>query len=849
MAGTNTLTTGADFGALLRQLRRRAGLTQGELAATVGFSAAQISRLEKNARLPDVTQIIEQFVPALLLDEEPHLAQRLVELAAAARGVSTAGQTGIRRTVQVSVREEPVTVEHDLPLPPTTLVGRKRTIAAVTNRLLSVPGRLLTLVGPPGVGKSRIALAVATEVQTLFANGAYFVPLATATSAEELLQTIFQTLQISKRDPDGLRQLVGHLRRRELLLVLDSFEQLLTAAPVIASLLAQAAQLRILVTSREPLRLRAEQRFLIEPLEPAAAVELFTQRAQAVDPAFALNAQNSAQVALLCLELDCLPLALELVAARTELFQPAQLLERLHADGLAILSDGPRDLPPRHQTLRNAIEWSYALLSQPQQQLFSLLGVFSGGFDAAAVNAVALLPDARDQQATGALQPLVAGNLVKVQTTSTPIRFALLATIHAYAAELLATRADYGVICQRHAGYFLAVAESAARAMSEGDPAPALETLQREQDNLRAALRWLLHHDPAAALRLAVALGDFWTVRGYQHEARNWLEQALAQSVVVAPQRIAALRLAAEMARHQGDYSRAETLLAECIPVTAARHNAPATDARLAAQVLQSLGWLAFDRHDRAGACDYFARARQLIDRAADPILFADLLVATVHATVFMPATQTELVALLQEALTIFRQHNHAAGVAHALQKVGEFAVATGEYNSALNSYREVEGIWRKLGDVNKLAWTLALLGEAHWLTDALAAAQNFYTEARQLFLRTGNLDGEMIVLHHQGQVSRRRGELAAAQHLYEQSLALAETLSNRHMRARCLFGLASVAARAGDAGRAQELLLQAESLFAQLPPFLAPADQQEYDGFRHQLLFPAGDPPAAPDA
>ena len=301
----STSASTLSFGELLRQARRRAGLTQGKLAARVGYSVALISRLEQNERLPVVAAIVELFIPALELNAEPHLAHRLVELAALARGERPPDAVSVTRTIHTAITEQSEEPPGQLPAALIALVGRAQEVDLVSQRLLAAPGRLLTLLGPPGVGKTQLSLAVAARVALLLRDGAWFVPLAPIDDAELVAVTIARSLDInlgSARPP--AQRLVEHLRRKETLLVLDNVEQVTDCAPLLVSLLRECAGLRILVTSTEPLRLRVEQRHKVPPLPPAAAVELFIQRAQAVDPDFAVTPVDAGAITELCLRLD-----------------------------------------------------------------------------------------------------------------------------------------------------------------------------------------------------------------------------------------------------------------------------------------------------------------------------------------------------------------------------------------------------------------------------------------------------------------------------------------------------------------------------------------------------------------
>jgi len=514
-----------------------------------------------------------------------------------------------------------------LPAPATPLVDRQQDTAAIADLVLRRGVRLVTLTGPGGVGKSRLAIDVAARLSPQFSSGVRFIDLGPVQSASLVPAAIAGGLGLSTSGSMLITDLTEYLRTRRLLLLIDNFEQVSTAAPVLAELLAAAPGLTVLVTSRSVLRLSGEHEFAVSPLgvppddgagqdaaqlRQYAAVRLFAERARAAAPGFELTSDNAQAVAQICRRLDGLPLAIELAAARVRLLPPQALLARLDA-GLQVLTSGARDLPERQRTLANTLDWSYGLLSAGEQALFARLGVFAGTFGLPAAQAVCGGADSAGagQAAIDRLGTLVESSLVHAEPRGDEPRFRLLATVREYALQRLRETGDWTLVHDRHAAYFLTFAEPAESELHGHGQLAWLDRLEIRHDNLAATLSWLTDSgQPGKAVHMIWATWRFWWLHGHAGELLPFAEKILAGSQHMPPhERALALSGAGFALLAGGDQTRAEELFEQSLPLFR-----QTGDAMGEAQATAALGHLLARRHEYGRARTLLEQTRRLLD-------------------------------------------------------------------------------------------------------------------------------------------------------------------------------------------------------------------------------------------
>ena len=614
-----------------------------------------------------------------------------------------------------------------LPVPVTSLVGREREVQAVVDLIGRPEVRLLTLTGPGGVGKTRLAIRVAAEIDRLYADGAHFVSLAAIVDADLVATTIGHALGIAESaDRSPLAALEATLEQQEMVLLLDNFEQVMSAAPVVNHLLAACRELKVIVTSRAVLRVSGEQIFPVPPLTLPArnitsiadataseSVRLFVQRAQAAYPAFDLTDATAVATAAICHRLDGLPLAIELAAARSNLLPPVDMLQRLERP-LPLLVRGPTDLPRRQQTLRDAIAWSYDLLDPDEQRLLRHLSVFVDGFTLEAAAAVCgdAPSDGDDGGVFDQIASLVDKSLLLPMVDRTdladPPRFITLETIREFGREQLRSAGEEEAAHRRHADYFLALVDTMP---AYGDPRQAawLDQIENELDNLRAVLTWLLEQpDPAPAIRLAGALGGLWYLRGRVTEGRRWLHQALDRPGEVPDAWAArARREAGALARELGDYDDAQALLEEAL-----RLHRLAGDGTGAALALNGLGLIALYRGDSSQATSLLAESSSLFHGLNSSYGIGEVL-GNLGLAALEGLDIDGARLLFNQSLTVREQAGDRLGIAVGLQNLGWVALHGGDPAAALSISEQSLAIYRALNDRRSIPQTLHTIAAA----------------------------------------------------------------------------------------------------------------------------------------
>ena len=686
--------------------------------------------------------------------------------------------------------------------PMTPLIGRERETAEVRAQLVEHRRRLVTVIGPGGVGKTRLALEIAANARAVDGlDLAAFVALASIGDPALVVDAIAQGIGLRPTtDPDPVApfwQLQAALRDTGRLLVLDNFEHLTDAATLVANLLTVCPRLQILVTSRAPLHIQGEQLYLLHPLAvptpengtaatvgTAAAAALFVERAQASRPEFALTDDNAQAVAAVCQRLDGLPLAIELAAARISMFSPATLFAELDRR-LRLLSGGPRDLPERHRAMRDTVAWSYGLLSEHEQAIFRRLSVFAGGFDLDSAEAVSQGGD----HLFDAVGALVDQSLLRRDADESGVaRFGMLETIRAYGLEKLEAAGEVEATRERHADAMLALAEEAEPAINAGgafgDQGRWARRLEADHDNIRAALSWFLDEKSTRAddaLRLASALWRFWESLGHLREGQDWLGRALART--------------------------------------------PDADLALRGKAFNHLGNIALDHSDFLGAEQCYQAALANRRKVGEPGPIAD----TLNNLALLAGDRGDperSLALHQETLELRRTLGAPERVAVTLSNFAAALIQSDRGSEAKPLLEEAIAIREAAGDTRGLAFSTYHLGELARLNGEAEAARRHYEASLAQLRAVENKRGTAFPLLGLGRLAIATGDIRSAARSLGEALAIRWDLGDRKGSAEVIEALAEIAARVDRAATGARLLAATETLRDQLgsppPPIFA---------------------------
>lgn len=913
----------AEFREKIQKYCQWGGVSQKSLAVAIGLNPQVLSRKLngiRNANLTrlEVKQIIKTLAEWQLITTQAQAAEllRFMDLANSIfnpvewrqpplAGLTAGELAGLTEQVKLTPAESkpeaqvkatalaaPSPPRHNLPALTTRLIGREKVIKQVREIIANPEVRIITLLGPGGIGKTRLALFVAGEMRGDFEDGMFFVPLASLNDPQFIAPAILQTLQLKEAaNLPAATWLKQYLANKKLLLVLDNFEQLLAGTALLDELLAAAPGLKLLITSQAVLHIYGEREFGIPSLElpdpaqtPApekladyAAVSLFVERAKAVQPDFCLTGDNYQAVAELCVRLDGLPLSIELAAARLKIFSVHALLEKLTDKRLTYLTRGATSLPDRQQSLRRTLEWSYNLLDRVEQPLFDRLGIFRGGWTVEAAHAICNLEAGSETESLDNLSQLLDKSLVvRMANPALEQRFTMLETLREFAQERLVWREEVKILQQRHAYYYMNLAEGTELKLRGPQQVVWLAQLDQEQENLRAALQWLIEkaqtgQPPAAgfgtqsqplfsknnqscfqpenfagspleaaslALQMAAALALYWEIRGFYSEGRHWLAQVLElgvaenKDVQFMQARAKALNKAGDLAFLQGEFQQAGVFLEESLALKRQLEDKPGI-----ATVLNSFGNLAVWQRDFNRAAQVVAESLAIRQELNDP---AGIAIALRNLGNIYTATgdYQQAAEVYTESLAIAERLNNKLGQATALGSLGKVFLLQEHYEQAGRLLGESLRLFEELGDKRRIAITLDLLGCVYMRQGHYEQALQFSFKSLGLERELGDRWGIAASLHNLGEVKLRQGQYQAARNLYLESLGILGELGEKYI-GDGLDNLAGLAIAQQDYARAAQLYAASDRLRQQTD---SPRDNLEQTKYAQMLVQIRGD-------
>ena len=744
------------FGHWLRLRRKALDLTQDALADRVGCSVGMVRKIESEERRPSA-QIIERLADIFNIP-----AQERTAFLRFARGDWRSVPAEIIEDAPWHVSTK--SPRSNLPASISSLVGREQAIADIRNYLSREDIRLVTLIGPPGIGKTRLSIETARTELSTFPDGVFFVALAPLDDPSLIALTIVQALgYVETKHVPTRQQLMDGIGGKQMLILLDNCEHLIeNVAPLTSDLLSACSQLKILATSREALRVPGEWLYpvpvLAVPKESSSinietaskfpGLALFAERARAVRPDFALNAENIQAVSSICAQLDGLPLAIELIAARIRLMSPESLLARLD-DQFTLFADGMRALPPRQKTLNNAIAWSYNLLSDEEKKLFAYLSIFSGGFTLEAAETI-FSRTVSEKSVTDLIASLLDKSLLQrtLDEDGEP-RFNMLVTIHQFALDHLRNMGEEKEIRNWHVAYFLDFAENANKEIHGPDQVIWLDRLEAEHDNFRAVLDWCItNQSTEAALRLSAALGWTWLVRGYYSEVLSWFDKLCAlPNIKVYPLTYAKLLhyIGYIYSEVLSDFSKAHSILEESRAI-----------------------WLTLETNGEQGLAEvlnYLGMVIYWSDTNSD------------HAQ-----------SLFEQSFRLYQNHANQQGIAESMFLLGIIAGDQNNHALALSLFEQSLDRYRHLGDLWGIGRLSELLGREFFQLGNYEKARQFFEEHLSIDEKLKARQGIVIALRNLGTLYRYQGDYDRADQYYGRSLLIGHEYGMKSEMAYSLF-------------------------------------------------------------
>jgi predicted ATPase/Tfp pilus assembly protein PilF len=729
-----------------------------------------------------------------------------------------------------------------LPAPITPLIGREQELATLETMLSRNKIRLVTLTGPGGIGKTRLAQQVARNMLNQVEHGVFFVELATISEPDFVISAISKVLNLKESGkPTLLDSLKNFLAEKQLLLVLDNFEQVLDAAPLIGDLLIAAPRLKVLVTSRAVLHLYGEYEYIVPSLAvpdlkhlpeinivtQQAAVELFIERAQAVKADFELSETNVQDVVGICARLDGLPLAIELVASRSKIYGPQALLKD---KSLKLASGGAVNLPPRHRSLQNAIEWSYELLTMQEKKLFAQLGVFAGGW--ALESAFLVIGESPIETLLEDLISLADKSLiVKSEGLEGQPRFTMLQTIREYALECLEKFGDTKILKKQYATYFLDLSEKAESHLTGSDQTFWMNCLEQEMGNIRSVLGWTIEKEEInSALRLSGALGRFWAAKAYFSEGRHWLELSLKKAIEFTSSTVEllptakALQMTALLALRQGDYSQAYAAYSKSLAIYEKLDSKQGI-----ADVLKGMGVLAHYQANFEEAFEYYHKSLEVYRECGNKQGIADVLN---NLAIIMDAKGEAEKAdqLLEESLILRREIGNKRDIADSLNNIGTRAKDQMDYERAKSLLEESLLIYREIGYLQGIPLPLINLAALFSNAEEYDEAKSLYLEVINILKEQGSKQYLNFALCGLAEILYREKSFDESIQLFKDAIALSRNIGATAELINALSSLAHVLAEQDCLAEAKEL--QGESLALSKAADLYVEIAQNFEGF-----------------